>query len=65
MGAMSTVCPHPGRDAPLTWPVKDGGRDAIGLLRIGPKSDAVGLDFALEAKRYAPTSAVGVADLLA
>jgi hypothetical protein len=42
---------------------RDGGRDAIGIYRVGPKSDPIGLDFALEAKCYALNSGVGVEDL--
>ena len=47
----------------LTRPSRDGGRDAYGTVRIGPESDPVKLDFALEAKRYSLESAVTVRDL--
>ena len=40
---------------------RDGGRDAVGKLFLGPASDPVGLDFVLEAKCYDPEkSSVGV-----
>lgn len=39
---------------------RDGGRDAVGYLRIGPAADPVELDFTLEAKRYAMDQGVGV-----
>jgi hypothetical protein len=41
----------------------DGGRDAIGLYSIGPSSDPVHIDFALEAKRYRLTNGVGVKEV--
>lgn len=44
----------------LTRPSRDGGRDAVGFYTLGPKTDAVELDFALEAKCFAPTTPVGV-----
>ena len=48
----------------MTRPSRDGGRDAVGQLRIGPESDPVRLDFVLEAKRYdMMRSSVGVKDL--
>lgn len=47
----------------LTRPSRDGGRDAYGTVRIGPESDPVRLDFAMEAKRYAFENSVGVRDL--
>lgn len=47
----------------LTRPSRDGGRDAFGTVRIGPESDPVRVDFALEAKRYAVENAVNVRDL--
>ena len=47
----------------MTRPSVDGGRDAFGFLRIGPEADPVLLDFALEAKRYAIDSGVGVKEL--
>jgi len=43
---------------------RDGGRDAIGKYRIGPDSEPINLDWALEAKRYEPgKTSVGVGDL--
>ncbi len=47
-------------DAEVTRKSVDHGRDAYGVIRIGPISDPLKLDFALEAKCYAPTNAVGV-----
>jgi hypothetical protein len=48
----------------VTRPTRDGGRDAIGKYRIGPDSEPINLDWALEAKRYEPgKTSVGVADL--
>lgn len=48
----------------ITRPTRDGGRDAIGKYRIGPDSEPISLDWALEAKRYEPgKTSVGVSDL--
>jgi hypothetical protein len=48
----------------VTRPTRDGGRDAIGQYRIGPDSEPITLDWALEAKRYEPgKTSVGVGDL--
>ena len=48
----------------VTRPTRDGGRDAIGKYRIGPDSEPITLDWALEAKRYEPgKTSVGVGDL--
>ena len=47
----------------LTRPSRDGGRDAVGQLRIGAGASSVLVDFAMEAKCYAPTSPVGVREL--
>jgi hypothetical protein len=44
----------------LTRHYRDGGRDAIGSMQIGPKNDAIKLTFALEAKCYRPGNSVGV-----
>jgi hypothetical protein len=44
----------------LTRPSRDGGRDAIGFYTLGPGNDSIDLDFALEAKCFAPTTPVGV-----
>ena len=42
---------------------RDGGRDAIGRYRIGPPTDPIRIDFALEAKCYAPQASVGVREV--
>lgn len=47
----------------LTRPSRDGGRDAIGQLRIGTGQASLLVDFALEAKCYAPDNAVGVREM--
>ena len=47
-------------DATVTRPSVDGGRDAIGVALVGSTNDPLKLDFALEAKCYKPTKAVGV-----
>ena len=47
----------------MTRPSRDGGRDALGQLRVGSESDPVRLDFVLEAKRYDMRNAVGVREL--
>lgn len=47
----------------LTQRSRDGGRDAIGRYRIGPIGDQIRIDFALEAKCYAPHSSVGVREM--
>lgn len=47
----------------MTRPSRDGGRDAIGTYRLGPPSDLILIDFALEAKCYAPQSSVGVREI--
>jgi hypothetical protein len=44
----------------MTKRYRDGGRDAIGHLLLGPKSDAIKVNFALEAKLYGKTTRVGV-----
>ncbi len=38
----------------VTRPSRDGGRDAIGEYRLGPSTDPIRLEFALEAKCYDP-----------
>lgn len=38
----------------VTRPSRDGGRDAIGEYRLGPGTDPIRLEFALEAKCYDP-----------
>lgn len=49
-------------DAEVTRKSRDNGRDALGVVRIGPTRDPVRLDFALEAKCYAINNPVGVRD---
>jgi hypothetical protein len=50
----------------VTRAAVDGGRDAVGRYRVGPRSDPVEMEFALEAKCYGPgvlglpSAAVGV-----
>lgn len=44
----------------VTRPWRDGGRDAVGEYLLGPHADPVAVEFALEAKCYAPTNGVGV-----
>jgi len=44
----------------VTRPWRDGGRDAVGDYLLGPHSDPVAVEFALEAKCYAPGNGVGV-----
>ena len=47
----------------VTRPSRDGGRDAIGQLRIGKGAASILIDFAIEAKCYALTNAVGVREV--
>lgn len=47
----------------LTRPSRDGGRDAIGLYRIGHGASAIFADFALEAKCYGLSNSVGVREV--
>lgn len=42
---------------------RDGGRDAIGLYRVGIGASGILLDFSMEAKCYAPGNSVGVREL--
>jgi hypothetical protein len=44
----------------VTRPWRDGGRDAVGDFLLGPRSDPVAVEFALEAKCYAENHGVGV-----
>lgn len=44
----------------VTRPWRDEGRDAVGDYLLGPHSDPVAVEFALEAKCYAPANSVGV-----
>jgi hypothetical protein len=50
-------------DLDVTKPSRDGGRDAIGKLRIGRGSSSISVDFALEAKCYGPGNSVGVREM--
>ena len=56
------VAPATGR-CDVTRPSRDGGRDAVGQYVVGPKSDPIALDFALEAKCYSAETSVGVRDV--
>jgi len=47
----------------LTRPSRDGGRDAIGLYRVGHGASAIFVDFALEAKCYNLDNSVGVREV--
>jgi hypothetical protein len=47
----------------LTRPSRDGGRDAIGQLRVGRGATSILVDFALEAKCYSPSNSVGVKEM--
>ena len=47
----------------LTRPSRDGGRDAIGKLRVGSGASGILVDFALEAKCYNTSTGVGVRDM--
>jgi hypothetical protein len=47
----------------VTPPRRDGGRDAIGLLKLGAGASSILLDFALEAKCYGETNSVGVREM--
>jgi hypothetical protein len=47
----------------VTRPYRDGGRDAIGLLRVGDGPSSILIDFALEAKCYGDNQSVGVKEM--
>ena len=47
----------------VTRPSRDGGRDAIGQLRIGTGASSILIDFSLEAKCYSPPNSVGVREM--
>jgi len=53
--------------APSTYEMtpryKDGGRDAVGTVKLGPSSDPIKLPFALEAKLYSDKNSVGVKEV--
>lgn len=50
-------------DMDITRPSRDGGRDAIGELRLGRGPGSILVDFALEAKCYNMENAVGVREM--
>src|SRR5207248_165835 len=56
------LAPNTG-EVDLTRPWRDGGRDAVGKYMLGPLADRLPVEFALEAKCYAPTDVVGVHDM--
>ncbi|ONI74445.1 restriction endonuclease [Kribbella sp. ALI-6-A] len=56
------MAPATGR-CDVTRPSRDGGRDAVGEYVLGPPSDPITIDFALEAKCYSPETSVGVRDV--
>jgi hypothetical protein len=47
----------------VTRPRRDGGRDAIGLLKLGTGASSIEIDFALEAKCYSEANSVGVKEM--
>ena len=47
----------------VTRPSRDGGRDAIGLYRIGFGAASIQVDYALEAKCYGPENSVGTREV--
>ncbi len=46
----------------ITRPSRDGGRDALGRLTVGPRVDPISLSYALEAKCYDTSHGATVAD---
>lgn len=50
-------------DVHITQRSRDGGRDAVGLYRIGGGESAITVEFALEAKCFSMRNAVGVSDV--
>lgn len=56
------IAPATGR-CDVTRASRDGGRDAVGEYVVGPGTDAVTIDFALEAKCYSTTHSVGVREV--
>lgn len=44
----------------VTRPTRDGGRDGVGLYRVGMPQNAITVDFAMEAKCYDPQRGLGV-----
>lgn len=47
----------------VTRPSRDGGRDAVGLYRIGFGAASIQVDYALEAKCYGPENSVGTREV--
>ena len=47
----------------LTRRSRDGGRDGVGQYRIGTGASSILVEFALEAKCYAPSQSVGVREM--
>lgn len=47
----------------VTRPSRDGGRDALGKLRLGREAASILVDFAVEAKCYKPGSPIGVREV--
>ena len=47
----------------LTRPSRDGGRDAVGYLRIGSGNASILVDFAMEAKCYGTNHGAGVREM--
>jgi hypothetical protein len=50
-------------DIDVTRPSRDGGRDALGKLRVGRGDSSIAVDFALEAKCYGAGNSVGVREV--
>ena len=51
---------HDVMEIDVTRPWRDGGRDAIGKMRVGTRDSFILIDFALEAKCYNTNNSVGV-----
>jgi hypothetical protein len=47
----------------VTRPSRDGGRDAVGQMRVGHGAGSILVDFALEAKCYSESNSVGVREM--
>jgi hypothetical protein len=47
----------------VTRPSRDGGRDAIGQMRVGTGASGILVEFALEAKCYSASNSVGVREM--
>ena len=50
-------------DTEITRATRDGGRDATGKYRIGPTTDPISVNLALEAKCYKPGHGVGAKEV--